>query len=80
MSSRVAGVAASGIWPCGTAALPKHYICMAERHSELSSVGILAISMVIATVGGAAYLLVTPISPAKMVALEHAAISEPVTR
>jgi hypothetical protein len=53
---------------------------MAERHSELSSVAILAISMVIAAVGGAAYLLATPISPAKMVAMEHAAINEPVTR
>jgi hypothetical protein len=40
----------------------------------------LAISMVIAAVGGAAYLLATPISPAKMVAMEHAAINEPVTR
>jgi hypothetical protein len=53
---------------------------MAERHFELSSIGFLAISMVITAVGGAAYLLVTPISPAKMVAQEHAAISEPVTR
>jgi hypothetical protein len=51
---------------------------MADR--QLSSAGILAISIVIAVVGGAAYLLFTPISPAKMVALEHAAISEPVTR
>jgi hypothetical protein len=53
---------------------------MAERHSDLSSVGILAISMVIAAVGGAAYLLVAPISPAKIVALEHAAMSGSVTR
>jgi hypothetical protein len=53
---------------------------MAERHSELSSVGILAISIVIAAVVCAAYLLVAPISPAKIVALEHAAISESVTR
>jgi len=54
--------------------------CMAERHSELSSASILAISMVIAAVGCAAYLLVAPISPAKIVALEHAAINESVTR
>jgi hypothetical protein len=53
---------------------------MAHKHSELSSVGVLALSIVIAAVGGAAYLLVTPISPAKMVALGHAAIGEPVTR
>jgi hypothetical protein len=53
---------------------------MAERHCELSSAGILAISMVIAAIGGAAYLLVTPITPAKMVALGHAAISEPISR
>jgi hypothetical protein len=53
---------------------------VAERHSELSSVGILAISMVIAAVGGAAYLLVAPISAAKIVALEHGAISESVPR
>jgi hypothetical protein len=51
---------------------------MAEKHSELSSASILLISMVIATMGAAAYFLLTPISPAKMVALEHAAISEPV--
>ncbi len=51
---------------------------MAERHSELSSVAILAIAIVIAAAGGAVYLLATPISPAKMVALEHAAINQPL--
>jgi hypothetical protein len=53
---------------------------MAERHSELSSVAILAIAIVIAAAGGAVYLLATPISPAKMVALEHAAINQPIIR
>jgi hypothetical protein len=54
--------------------------CMAERHSEISSAGILAISIVVAAIGGATYLLLTPISPAKMVAMGHAALTEPVTR
>jgi hypothetical protein len=36
--------------------------------------------VLIAAVGGVAYLLATPIAPAKMVALEHAAINEPITR
>jgi hypothetical protein len=53
---------------------------MAERHSEISSAGILAISIVVAAIGGTAYLLLTPISPAKMVAMGHAALTEPVTR
>jgi hypothetical protein len=53
---------------------------MADRHSEISSAGIVAISILIALVGGAAYLLLTPVSPAKMVALGHAAISEPIAR
>jgi hypothetical protein len=53
---------------------------MDKRRSELSSASILVISMVITAIGGAFYLLATPISPAKMVALEHAALSEPVTR
>jgi hypothetical protein len=53
---------------------------MGERHSELSSASILLISVVIATIGAAAYFLLTPISPAKMIALEHAAISQPVIR
>jgi hypothetical protein len=51
---------------------------MAGKHSELSSIAVLAISMVIAVVGGAVYFLVTPVSPAKLVALGHAAISEPI--
>jgi hypothetical protein len=53
---------------------------MTTPHRELSSAGILAVSMLIAVGGGAIYLLVTPISPAKMVALEHAAISDPIIR
>jgi hypothetical protein len=53
---------------------------MTAPHRELSSAAILAISMVFAVVGVLTYLLTTPISPAKMVALEHAAFSEPFTR
>jgi hypothetical protein len=53
---------------------------MTRRHSELSTAAILAISIAITAVGCVAYLIVTPIPPAKMVALEHAAMSESVAR
>jgi hypothetical protein len=53
---------------------------MTRRHSELSTAAILAISIAITMVGCVVYLIATPIPPAKIVALEHAAMSEPIAR
>jgi hypothetical protein len=53
---------------------------MTKGGSELSTVSILAISLAIAMVGLVAYLLVTPVSPAKLVALEHAALNDSIPR
>lgn len=51
-----------------------------KRGSELSTVSILAISLIIAVVGLVAYLLLTPLSPAKLIALDYAALNEPISR
>jgi hypothetical protein len=53
---------------------------MVQQNPELSSASILVISVVVALAGLVAYCLLTPISPAKMVALGHAAMSESITR
>jgi hypothetical protein len=53
---------------------------MTTRPPELSSLAILGIATAFAMVGVLAYALLTPISPAQLVALEHAVMNEAVTR
>ena len=53
---------------------------MTTGNSELSGPAILAIAAAFAMVGLFAYAALTPISPAQMVALGHAAVHEVVAR
>jgi hypothetical protein len=53
---------------------------MTTRNTELSSLAILSIAAAFAMIGVLAYALLTPISPAQLVALEHTVMTEAVTR
>jgi hypothetical protein len=53
---------------------------MRTGNTELSGLAILGIAAAFAIVGVFAYALLTPISPAQLVALEHAAVNEVLAR
>jgi hypothetical protein len=53
---------------------------MMTGRPELSSLAILGIAALCAMGGVLAYLLLTPIPPAQLIALEHAAVNEVMTR
>jgi hypothetical protein len=53
---------------------------MMTGRPELSSLAILGIAALCAMAGVLAYLLLTPIPPAQLIALEHAAVNEVMTR
>ena len=52
---------------------------MTRKNSELSTLSILAISVVFAILGSIFYGLMAPIPPAKRIALAHAAVNEMAT-
>jgi hypothetical protein len=49
---------------------------MLERHGELSTAGLISLSVAIALIGTAIFLLEKPVSPNVLVAFEHSLIGQ----
>ena len=51
---------------------------MSRRGSELSTLGVFSISLTVALIGLAAYMVITPVTPADRIAVAFAEVHQPI--